>query len=327
MKRIVSLMILLTVSWVLPAVALAAEPVGSVTFVTGAADITRPGQDAESLVKGDDVYVGDIVRTKSNAKVEITFIDDSIVRVAQKSRLQITEYMFEQEERRSTLSLFRGKIQSLVKKVAGFSFGRARKNRFEIHTPTAVCGVRGTDFFTWFMNGETGTAFKEGQGYIYPANNPALSRNINTNEGGYVVDPDAAPVVKPVTDADLEQHLEDTMPTEGEDGGDGGDDPGAGLTMDGGDTGGTGGTGDGGGTGGLTNDDKVLLDLRDTTTATGITLFAGDAAVGFLSGGWLAGEIEDTANQGPMTLTGTSTDIWPGETTLGPVGGSLTSPS
>ncbi|MCF8052552.1 MAG: FecR domain-containing protein [Desulfobacterales bacterium] len=329
MKRIVSLMILLTVCWVLPAVALAAEPVGSVTFVKGKADITRPGQDAEPLVKGDDIYVGDIVRTKTNAKVEITFIDESIVRVAQKSRLQITEYMFEQEERRSTLSLFRGKIQSLVKKVAGFSFGQARKNRFEIRTPTAVCGVRGTDFFTWFMNGQTGTAFKEGQGYIYPANNPALSRNINTNEAGYVDDPDAAPVVKPATDADLEQHLEDTMPTEGEEGGDGGDDPGAGLTMDGGDTGDTGGTGGTDGIGGFVTDDKIILDLRDTAadTITGITLFSGEAAVGFLSGGWLAGEIEDDTNQGSMTLTGTSSwEIYPGETTLGMVGGSLTSP-
>jgi hypothetical protein len=320
-------MILLTVCWALPGAVLAAEPVGSVTFVTGVADITRPGQGAEPLVKGDDLYVGDIVRTKSNAKVEITFIDESIVRVAQKSRLQITEYMFEREERRSTLSLFRGKIQSLVKKVAGFSFGRARKNRFEIHTPTAVCGVRGTDFFTWFMNGETGTAFKEGQGYIYPANNPALSQNINTNEAGYVVDPDQAPVVKPATDADLEQHLEDTMPTEGEDGGDGGDDPGAGLTMDGGDTGDTGGTGTDG-TGGLANDDKVLLDLRDATTVTGITLFSGEAFVDFLADGFLAGAIDDTTNQGPMTLTGLlSGPVGPGDTLIqDPIGGSLTLP-
>ncbi|MCF8079359.1 MAG: FecR domain-containing protein [Desulfobacterales bacterium] len=326
MKRIVSLMILLTVCWVLPAVALAAEPVGSVTFVKGKADITRPGQDAEPLVKGDDIYVGDVVRTKTNAKVEITFIDESIVRVAQKSRLQITEYMFEREERRSTLSLFRGKIQSLVKKVAGFSFGQARKNRFEIRTPTAVCGVRGTDFFTWFMNGQTGTAFKEGQGYIYPANNPALSRNINTNEAGYVDDPDAAPVVKPATDADLEQHLEDTMPTEGEEGGDGGDDPGAGLTMDGGDTGDTGGTGGTDGTGGLTNDDKVLLDLRETTTITGITLFSGEAFNGFLTDGLLDGEIDDDSNQGPMTLTGSfgyGGGPGPGDTVLGSTGGSL----
>ena len=334
MKRIVFLMILLTICWVLPAVVLAAEPVGSVTFVKGKADITRPGQNAEPLVKGEDIYAGDIVRTKSNAKVEITFIDESIVRVAQKSRLQITEYMFEREERRSTLSLFRGKIQSLVKKVAGFSFGRARKNRFEIHTPTAVCGVRGTDFFTWFMNGETGTAFKEGQGYIYPANNPDLSRNINTNEVGYVVDPDAAPVVKPVTDADLEQHLEDTGPTEGEDdgeGGDGGDDPGAGLTMDGGDTGDTGDTGGTGGTdgtGALTTDDKVLLDLRETTTITGVTLFSEAASMSFLADGWIDGEIDDDTNQGPMTLTGLlSSEVPPGSTSIqNPVGGSLTVP-
>ncbi len=334
MKRIVFLMILLAVCWVFPPGTPAAEPVGSVTFVTGRVDVTRPGQAAEPLVKGTDIYEGDIIRTKTGAKAEITFIDESIVRVAQKSRLKVTEYMYDRQERRSTLSLFRGKIQSLVKKLAGFSFGLEKRNRFEVHTPTAVCGVRGTNFFTWYMNGQTGTAFKEGQGYIYPANNPNLGRMVNTNEAGYVADPNAAPVVKPATDADLEQHLEDTMPTEGEDSGDSGDqgdagDGGTELTT-GGDTGtgdtGTGDTGDTGDTGILTNDDKTILDLREETR-TGVILFSGEASIGFLSSGTLSGETDDLLGQGPMTLEGLlSGSIGTGVTSTGAVGGSMTLP-
>ena len=40
---------------------------------------------------------------------------------------------------KSFFSLFRGKIQAVVNKLN-------RKSSFEIHTPTAICGVRGTEF-------------------------------------------------------------------------------------------------------------------------------------------------------------------------------------
>jgi hypothetical protein len=43
-------------------------------------------------------------------------------------------------------------------------------NRYEVHTPTAVCGVRGTDFFMYYEKGESGATFKEGFGYGYNKN-------------------------------------------------------------------------------------------------------------------------------------------------------------
>jgi len=137
MKRITSLIIFfmafLTVLIMFPGVALS-EPVGTFTYIKGSVDITAPGMKAVPARKGDDVNVGDIIRTKTNSKAEIALIDGSILRFAEKSRVEINEYIVEKEQTRGILKLFRGKIQNIVKKAAGGTFGRKTQNRYEVHT-------------------------------------------------------------------------------------------------------------------------------------------------------------------------------------------------
>ena len=173
MKKFISVMGILgmfIISLCLPEAALSA-PVGSFTSVQGRVDITSPGKAARAIKVGDAVAVGDVVRTKSKAKAEITFIDGSVMRLAKKTRVKITEYMVGKERRSSILSLFRGKIQNIVKNVMGRSFGRGKKNRYEVHTHTAVIGVRGTTWFTYITkDGGSGAAFKVGKGYGFSKN-------------------------------------------------------------------------------------------------------------------------------------------------------------
>jgi hypothetical protein len=219
MKRIAVVIVLLAVCLALPAPVPAADPVGSATFIQGRVDVTRPGQAAEPLMMGADVYVGDIIRTKTGAKAELTFVDESIIRIAEKSRLEVTEFLFEPKERRSSFNLFRGKIQSLVKKIAGFSFGLEKRNKFEVHTPTAVCGVRGTVFFTWFLNGQSGAAVQEGDTYFYPSNRPDFSQTLAAGQAAVVFSADEPPQIRPATDVEMQQHINDTSP-DGEGGSD-----------------------------------------------------------------------------------------------------------
>ena len=76
----------------LTAVAMA-EVIGKITAFQGNVDILRRGQERAAPVARleEPVSEGGILRTKSNAKAEITFIDESIIRLAPGSRLQITE--------------------------------------------------------------------------------------------------------------------------------------------------------------------------------------------------------------------------------------------
>jgi hypothetical protein len=100
------------------------EPVGKFTKVEGRIDITRPGSPAVEVKQGAEVFEKDIVRSKSNSKAEILFTDGNILRLAQNTRVEISEYINESGRRSTVLNLFRGKIQNRVKKLLGGLFGQ-----------------------------------------------------------------------------------------------------------------------------------------------------------------------------------------------------------
>ncbi|MDP2682462.1 MAG: FecR family protein [Deltaproteobacteria bacterium] len=173
--RLISILLLIAVF--LPAVAFA-DVIGKITAIEGNVDVLKPGQErAAPAALQQLVSEGDILRTKSNGKAEITFIDESIIRLAPGSRLQITEYLMDGGKRKSgVMNLFRGKIRAVVSKSRGFigaAFGGGA--RFEVRTPTAVAGVKGTDFFVSYSMGVTGILVKDGMVDVF---NPAIPGQI-----------------------------------------------------------------------------------------------------------------------------------------------------
>ncbi|MDP2645844.1 MAG: FecR domain-containing protein, partial [Desulfobacterales bacterium] len=278
MKRVFAVLIFLVVFFPLSALS---APVGNVTFIKGSVDLTAPGQAAKPARVGDMVNAGDVIRSKSASKAEVTFIDGGILRLAEQTRVQIEEYMLEEKIlTNGVLRLFRGKIQSIVKKTAGITFGHLLKNRFEVFTPTAVAGVRGTNWFVYFVGGISGFTFQENDGYGYPLNRPDLVRPILAGQAMLVAGPDQMPVTRPATDAELGGHAADTG-VEGESQGDtGSGDTGqgdAGQADTGSGDAGSGGTGlgDTGSAGSVTGDLKVADDGKTVAGLTGSRTAAG----------------------------------------------------
>jgi hypothetical protein len=191
-----------------------AEPVGKFTHIEGRVDITSPGQAARPASLGEEVSVEDIVRSKSKAKAEITFIDGNVLRFARNTRVKINEYEVGKEGSKGILKLFRGKIQSIVNRALGGTFGRNKKYIFEVHTPTAVCGVRGTNFFTWYEWGASYVAFKEGKGYVLPMNREDLMILVNKGEGARALGPDQPLLKFPVSHESMEELEQDTVPSD-----------------------------------------------------------------------------------------------------------------
>ena len=64
-------MMLLLVLVIWPSTTMASTA-GKLTFVSGRVDITGPEQEARPAKVGDEILVGDIVRTKSESRAEIT---------------------------------------------------------------------------------------------------------------------------------------------------------------------------------------------------------------------------------------------------------------
>jgi len=155
--------------------------------------ITNRNYLARAVKLGDPVNVGDILRAKSKSRAEVTFLDGNILRLAENTRVRITDYQ-PGEGKTTTLDLFRGKTQNIVS-------GLARNARYELHTPTAVVGVRGTDFIAFFQSGVSGFIPKEGTIYGYNRNMPKDIKTVSPGQAIMVFAPDKPPVVQPAGSA------------------------------------------------------------------------------------------------------------------------------
>jgi hypothetical protein len=138
-----SFIIVLAFGVALPAWAPAAV-VGNITQAEGRVDILKGGKLPATPAKlQDGVEPGDVLRTKSLSKAQITFIDNSVITLSPESRLAVDEYRFDpaQQKRQAVLNIFQGLAHVLVNKLF-----KVEEPDFVIKSNTAVTGVRGTDF-------------------------------------------------------------------------------------------------------------------------------------------------------------------------------------
>jgi rhodanese-related sulfurtransferase len=142
-----------------------AEYIGTITKVEGTVEILKLNDlRARSANIDQGIELGDILRTKAASKAEITFSDGTVLGVAERTKINIMDYLVQGTERKKGLiKLSRGKIRAIVTKA---SKGKS-PGRFNVVTPTAVTGVRGTDFFVIHDKGYTKLAVKEGSVDIY----------------------------------------------------------------------------------------------------------------------------------------------------------------
>lgn len=122
----------------------AADVVGHLTQVEGRVDILRGGKLPAIPVKlNDGVQLGDVIRTKSKSKAQITFVDKSTMTISPESRVGIESYMFDasKNKRNAVVQLFQGLAHVAVSKIF-----KAAEPDFVVKTQTAIMGVRGTDF-------------------------------------------------------------------------------------------------------------------------------------------------------------------------------------
>jgi hypothetical protein len=138
----------------LPALnASAANSIAELVTMTGRVDILRNGKlPSEKAQIGSKLYVGDFIRTKSKSTAEVLFADGNQIKIEPRSRVDISTYAPDRDER--ALKLSRGKVEAVV--LPGSKVSNAdRPKRFEIHTPNAVAGVRGTTLVVAFQNSIT----------------------------------------------------------------------------------------------------------------------------------------------------------------------------
>jgi hypothetical protein len=120
-----------------------AAVVGHFSQVEGKVDLLKKGQLPATPSKlNDEVEPGDILRTKSLSKAQITFVDDSVLTISPGSRIAIEEYMVDaaKGKRNAVLQLFQGIALAVVSKIY-----QSEQPNFIIKTHTAIVRIRGTE--------------------------------------------------------------------------------------------------------------------------------------------------------------------------------------
>ena len=132
----------LVASSMIPAVVLAAAPVeaGKLVASAGKVEIKKPGESGWSPMNLlDTVFVGATVRTTMESRAKFLMSDSSVLMLGESSEIEVNDYVTKQGTTNSVLTFFRGKMLAIIVRLANGDRGK-----YEISTPTAVAGVRGT---------------------------------------------------------------------------------------------------------------------------------------------------------------------------------------
>jgi len=127
-----------------PLTADAADVIGKITRLTGTATIYRKAVSTPIKVsRGMAVHLGDQIKTGAASMLRIELKDGSILSMAEKANLNLDQFEFDPkgEKRSASFKMDIGKVRVFAKDLMKF-----KKQDFEIRTPTAVVGVRGTLF-------------------------------------------------------------------------------------------------------------------------------------------------------------------------------------
>lgn len=103
----------------------------------------QQGDSCVPLSTGDQIYVGDTVKTKSQGYTGISFEDGTTVALGDKTEFNVKDYKYAPLNKTYAFNV------TLRKGKALYTSGRVGKlspESVSIHTPTAVIAVRGTRF-------------------------------------------------------------------------------------------------------------------------------------------------------------------------------------
>ncbi|MEY4528879.1 MAG: hypothetical protein RL768_2598 [Nitrospirota bacterium] len=134
------------------------DPVGLYTAVQGTVAAQHVGRTEGVPVRlQEPVLFQDLIETQRASRMKALFQDDTLLTIGPKSKVQITEYVFDPAKgrRSAVVEMTQGAVRSLV----GKTFVDVG-SRYEVRTPTAVAAARGTYFVVWIQEetGATGVA-------------------------------------------------------------------------------------------------------------------------------------------------------------------------
>ena len=119
-----------------------AADIGQIKIAKGQVSIERQGKTVPATV-GARLQTSDIVKTGADGSVGITMDDDSLLSAGPNSALSLDHFSFDSTTNQGRLdtSLNKGTLAVISGRIA-----KQTPDAMTVRTPTAILGVRGTEF-------------------------------------------------------------------------------------------------------------------------------------------------------------------------------------
>jgi hypothetical protein len=161
-----------------------AEVHGVLRVVKGDVQIksAKTGQTTKARL-GQEIYPKDSIITGKDARAKIVMVDNNEINVAPESQIEIKNYEYDpaQNKKDVLLNVLYGKVRSKVEQKYD-----GKTSKFEIKTPSAVAGVRGTDFLTGYDPATKATRVVTFRGAVelgLPGPNGSITNSVSVTPG------------------------------------------------------------------------------------------------------------------------------------------------
>ncbi len=182
--------------------AVAHADAGQVLFVYGKAYVVSADGSRAALEKGSAVQSGDTIVTSANGRVQLRMDDGGLLALRPQTEFVIEQFNFPAAgdgsvaaagEPRSFFALVKGGFRSITGAI-----GKADKADYQVRTPVATIGIRGTDYTAVYCDAGCDRGMDKGL-YVGVTDGGVTLRNgggaldLDSGQFGFVRDSDAAP--------------------------------------------------------------------------------------------------------------------------------------
>lgn len=164
--------------------AIAADRIGTVVRVQAFAEAVTMTK-RRVLDVNAPIYKNDLLVTGSGARLEVELIDETSLTLGEEAEIAIFDLDMTSGQESAGLELIRGAFLVVTGAVA-----KAAPDRFQVKTPFATIGIRGTTFWGGPLDDPFSVLLLDGE---IEVRNPGGSVILKPNQGTDIADPDQAP--------------------------------------------------------------------------------------------------------------------------------------
>ena len=178
----------------------AGEPVGSVTHVSGSLGARKGDGSIKFLSINSPVEEGDMLVTEKRTYARIKFRDNSEVTLKPNTQFKIEQFSHSKDkpaDDKAAYNLVKGGLRAVTGQIGK----RGNQDSYQMKTPTATIGIRGTDYGATYCQADcgklpSGLYVDVADGKIVVTNRGG-SQTLGAGQYGHVPSATAPPVILP----------------------------------------------------------------------------------------------------------------------------------